>query len=85
MHVSFKGIVEIYVPVTVPSSRRRALAEKLALCRLVAVTDNPDAPEDVAWEKYGEAFDLNEEKAAAEWCECNIENVSGVWYTCEPA
>jgi hypothetical protein len=84
VHVSFKGIVEIYVPETVPSSRRRALAERLALCRLVAVTDDPSTCEDVAWEKYGEAFDLNEEKATAEWCECNIENLSGDWRICEP-
>lgn len=77
--VVFSGVVEIKVPTTVPASRRKALAEKLAVARVLATTDNPDAPEDDACNEYANDFDLPEGKAGREWDGCTVEGVGGGW------
>lgn len=77
--VLFRGVVEVCVPLLVPSNRRRALAEKLAICRLLATTDNPDAPEDAACDEYSEVFGLTDEEATFEWNTADVESVTGTW------
>jgi len=77
--VRFAGVVEVLVPISVPVGRRRPLAEKLAVSRVVASLENPDAPDDVACEEYGEEFDLPEDLAEKEWDSCTIGGVGGDW------
>jgi len=77
--VLYSGVVEVQVPHTVPVGRRRPLAEKLALARIVATTDNPDAPEDRACEDYEEEHELSEEQAEAEWDSCRVDGCGGGW------
>lgn len=43
--VAFAGVVEVTVPDALPEWRQRALAEKVAMCRVVATT----LREDDAW------------------------------------
>ena len=56
--VSFTGAVEVEVPADVPQERRESLARKVALARVLATTENPDAPEDDACAEYEEEFGL---------------------------
>lgn len=77
--VHFSGMVDVMVPVSVPENRRRILANSLATCRVVATTDNPDAPEDDACGEYAEQCNLEDETAEAEWDGCRTEGVSGQW------
>ena len=77
--VKFEGMVEVEIPENVPTSRARPLAGNLVLARILATTDNPDAPEDVACEEYAEKFDLSETVAGKEWDEVVIQGVSGAW------
>ena len=46
--VSFTGMVEVEIPAAIPPERREMLAGKVSLARLLATTENPDAPEDDA-------------------------------------
>jgi hypothetical protein len=77
--VTFTGVVTVLVPTSVPEDRRATLANKLATARILATTDNPDAPEDNACEEYRETFDLTESKAGMEWDACECDSVSGQW------
>ena len=77
--VTFTGMVEVEVPATVPQERREALARKVALARMLATTDNPDAPEDNACGEYETEFGLDEATAARNWDGCRTTGVSGAW------
>ncbi len=83
--VSFTGAVEMEVPAGVPQDRREALARKVALARILATTENPDAPEDDACADYEEEFGLGEATAGQEWDGCETKGVSGNWSLQEPA
>jgi len=77
--VSFAGTVEVEVPAGVPEGRRDALARKVALARLLATTDNPDAPEEDACEEYQVEFGLDDATAGRNWDGCRTKGVTGTW------
>jgi hypothetical protein len=77
--VSFTGAVEVEVPDDVPQERREALARKVALARVSATTESPDAPEDDACAEYEEEFGLDEATAGHDWDGCETTSVSGKW------
>jgi len=77
--VAFTGAVEVEVPASVPQERREALARKVALARVLATTENPDAPEDDACTEYGAEFGLGEATAGRDWDGCVTAGVSGKW------
>ena len=77
--VSFTGTVEVEIPADVPPERQEALARKVALARVLATTENPDAPEDDACAEYGEQFGLDETTAQRNWDGCKTAGVAGKW------
>jgi hypothetical protein len=78
--VHFTGTVTILVPDRLAAADARLLASKLAMARILATTDNPDAPEDDACQDYAEACSA---KATAEedWDSCEVQGVGGKWIT----
>lgn len=81
VNVSFTGVVEVEIPDSVKSGRRRPLAEKMALCKVLATTENPDSPDEEALDEYWEEFDLDRNMAEADWDASQVVGVSGVWVT----
>lgn len=79
IEVKFEGVVTVEVPNSVPSSRRVPLAEKIALARIVASVDNPDAPESEACDEYADDFELDDDQAGKEWDGCTVTGVGGEW------
>jgi len=78
--VGFLGMVDVEVLAAVPEERREALAGKIALARVLATTENPDAPEEDACEEYQAEFTLDETTAGREWDGCRAAGVSGQWW-----
>ena len=56
--VTFSGLVEVQVPADAPLKER--LAQLIALSSIIATTDNPDAPDESAFEDYCEALGIAE-------------------------
>jgi hypothetical protein len=77
--VQFSGLVKVVIPHDVPANQQRALAEKYALARIVATTDNPDGPEQDACDEYAEEFAVNENVAGNHWDRTYADGVSGLW------
>jgi hypothetical protein len=77
--VTFAGTVEVEVPTAVPEARQEALARRVALARVLATTENPDAPEEDACGEYEEEFGLDEATAGRDWDGCRTTGVSGQW------
>lgn len=77
--VSFSGTVEVEVPAELPQERRESLASKVALARVLATTENPDAPEDDACADYETEFGLDEATAERNWDACRTTGVGGQW------
>jgi hypothetical protein len=79
--VKFSGTVRVYIPRDVPTAQRRSLAEKYALARILATTENPDAPEDDACDDFANDFELDEDKAGEMWDRVKDDGVGGQWST----
>ena len=78
--VNFIGEVGVVVPDHLSAHDAKLLAEKLALARIVATCDNPDAPEDDACCEYAEeCSDTAQATAEEDWDACEVETVSGAW------
>jgi len=77
--VTFTGNIEVEVPAEIPQEHRDSLARKVALARVLATTDNPDAPEDDACAEYEAEFGLDEATAGQNWDACKTAGVSGKW------
>lgn len=76
--VSFQGTVTVLVPDNTPNPE--SLARHIALSRIVAVTDNEDAPDESAFEEYIEKVSLNDiNKASIAWDNTVIDGVCGEW------
>ncbi len=78
--VQFSGVVAVVVPDHLSSTDAKLLATKLALARILATTDNPDAPVDDALSDYTEECS-DEARATAEedWDRCEVQGVAGQW------
>jgi hypothetical protein len=80
--VQFTGTVSVQVPDRLSTTDAKLLATKLALARILATTDNPDAPEDEAYEDYADkCSSLAWRTAQADWDRCEVSGVSGQWTT----
>jgi hypothetical protein len=77
VRVKFEGEVEVQLPDHMPDNDASILAEKLALARILATTDNPDAPEDAACDEYLQEGSVH--ASEADWDETNIVGVNGSW------
>lgn len=77
--VKFEGTVRVNVPSSVPVGQQRPLAEKYALARVLATTDNPDAPEEDACDEYRDSFNLSDDAAGQQWDASSTDGVSGSW------
>jgi hypothetical protein len=78
--VQFTGTVTILVPDHFSAADARLLANKLALARILATTDNPDAPDEDACEDYAEECSA-ETTAKEDWDCCEVQGVGGKWIT----
>jgi hypothetical protein len=80
--VQFTGTVSVQVSNRLSPDDAKLLATKLALARIVATTDNPDAPEADALADYAdECSDLGRKTTEDDWDHCTIKGVSGQWTT----
>ena len=72
----------VLVPDHLSKSDARLLANNLALARILATTDNPDAPEDDACEDYSQDCSPKAQSTAEEdWDRCEVQGVGGKWIT----
>ena len=78
--VQFTGSVEVSVPDRLSDKDARRLAEKLALAQIVATTDNPDAPEEDAFDEYKDQCSPKARPNAEEdWDASVADGVNGTW------
>ena len=78
--VQFTGVVTVAVPSHLSADDAKLLANKLALARILATTDNPDAPEEDACDDYAEECSAKAKATAEEdWDQCEIDGVGGSW------
>jgi hypothetical protein len=76
--VYFAGTVTVLVPGDLAASDARLLANKVALARILATTDNPDAPEADACEDYADQCSANAQPTAEQdWDSCRVQGVGG--------
>jgi hypothetical protein len=78
IHVQFTGIVTVNVPDHLSDADARLLAGRVALARILATTDNPDAPEDDAFDDYSNQC-LAKATAEQDWDQSEILGVGGKW------
>jgi hypothetical protein len=78
--VQFKGVVTVLVPKRLSADDAKLLANKIALARILATCDNPDAPEDDGCDEYAEQCSNTARKTAErDWDRCEIQGVNGAW------
>ena len=79
--VLFEGTVEVLVPDYLSDLMARSIGVHLALAKVVATIENPDAPEDQACHDYSFVRDGNtdEEAAELEWDTSIVSGISGKW------
>lgn len=78
--VQFSGVVSVLVPDHLSAADAKLLGEKVALARILATCDNPDAPEDDACTDYSdECSDSAQATAEHDWDQCQISGVGGAW------
>lgn len=75
--VIFEGEVEVMVPTKLSAKDAKSLAEKKALCQVVASVDNVDAPEEDAFDEFREESDLK--NPGTVWDESLVNSVGGTW------
>lgn len=78
--LQFTGTATVYVPATLKDSDARRLGERIALARILAATENPDAPEDEAFEEYVETCSRKVARSAeSDWDASILAAVNGTW------
>jgi hypothetical protein len=78
--VQFVGTVTILVPDHLSAADARLLANRLTLARILATTNNPDAPEDAACGDYIDHCSVTAQATAEEdWDFCEVQGVGGKW------
>jgi len=78
--VYFAGTVTVLVPGNLAASDARLLASKVALARILATTDNPDAPEGDAYEDYAEECSPGARPTAErDWDSSRVGGICGEW------
>lgn len=78
--VVFEGMVEVTVDDSVPADHRLLLAEKMAICKVIATVDNPDSLDDDALDEYAHHFGVtDDEEAIRQWTAASANSVGGSW------
>ena len=78
--VLFAGVVTIELPNSMKPEDARLLAEKMALSRVLATTDNPDAPDEEALEEYQDGCSsIARKRAEQDWDSSKPVGVGGSW------
>lgn len=78
--VQFSGVVTVLVPERLSKNDAKLLANKVALARILATCDNPDAPEEDGCDEYAEECSETARKTAErDWDRCKIHGVGGAW------
>lgn len=78
--VSFVGTATVYVAATLEDADARRLAEHVALARILAATENPDAPEEDAFEEYVDRCSpASARSAESDWDGAVFAAVNGTW------
>lgn len=77
--VTFSGTVEVNVPDDTPPQYAKAMAQKVALSHILATTENPDAPDEEAFEEMVEETEWDEDDAGSYWDAVICSGVSGCW------
>jgi hypothetical protein len=78
VNIVFRGVVTVEVPGHLDKKDARLLASKLALAKALATTDNPDAPEEDAFEEYAEKC-TRKETVERDWDSAAIHGIGGQW------
>jgi len=77
--VVFDGVVSVEVPNHLSPEDAQKLAKKWALSRIVAVVDNPDAPDEDAFDEYtDDCSKVALRTAETDWNGC-VGSVGGLW------
>ena len=80
--VRFTGTVSVEVPDHLSATDAKLIATKLALAKVLATCDNPDAPEEDACDEYADqCSDPALETAESDWDDCKILGIGGRWTT----
>lgn len=79
--IKFTGVVEVEVPATLKPEHQKILGQKLALSRIVASFDNPDAPDEEACEDYASETGKDEDEAGQDWDASRVTDLNGTWKT----
>ena len=78
--VNFEGTVSVMVPDHMSEEDSKLLASKVALARVLATTDNPDAPEEDALDQYEDECSSKAKKTSdKDWDTARADGVSGRW------
>ena len=77
--VTFNGTVAVEVPDSIPLSQQLALAQHITLSRVVATTDNPDAPDEDACDDLARMLKLTDDAAGELWDKVQFAGTSGSW------
>ena len=76
--IQFTGVVTVDVPDHLSNTDAKLLAEKVALARIVATTNNQDGPEDDAFDAYATTC-LAKSTAEKDWDQSKPIGISGKW------
>jgi hypothetical protein len=80
VNVNFKGVVSVDVPNHLRDYDAKLLAKKFALARILATCNNPDSPDEDAFEEYSDSCTEYAELTAEEdWDTTVIPQVCGHW------
>jgi len=78
--LKFEGTVSVAVPEHLGDLDAKAMAENMALARILAVTDNPDAPDEEAVASYQQTCSEKAKKTAAnDWDVALPTAIDGSW------
>ena len=76
----FMGDAVVEVPAHLDKQDARLLATKIALARVLATFENPDAPEEDAFEEYSNQSSKKAQKTAdKDWDATVTEGIAGGW------
>jgi hypothetical protein len=78
VRVQFTGQVELEIPDAL-ADRAADLAKLVALSRVLAKIDNPDAPDCDACDQYALECGLSEDEAETDWDSARVVGVNGTW------
>jgi len=77
--VSFRGVVTVNIPKDLEREQALKLANNLALARILATTENLDAPECEAFDDFIEETGIPRKSAERLWDSAEIFDVWGTW------